>query len=512
MSDQPSTSRGRIVMLVDNNVVFDSRVQKEAESAADRGWEVILLGKKRKKNDPSTSWALGRATVRTIYVPSPMLQRRYEYRRALLRSPFAYPQGKVASYRAQRVKAWKADVRFRTADLVDQQGAIATLARGWLVVSFFLARVTGKWVAFRTSRLTTLQRNRQMMTRPLDRLTTKFWQLIMGDRSWRRLDPGIWDWELAFGPAIDKLKPDLIHANDFRMLAIGARAATRAKAAGRDVKLVWDAHEFLPGMRPWQMHPRWHAAQCALEHEFASYADAVVTVSEQLAELLTNEHHLDEQPVVVLNAPVVRAHFESNSPVQDIRHACGLTQETPLLVYSGLARQKRGLDTMIDALPRLEGVHVVLVVSESDAPYITSLVERAKNLGVNDRVHLQPYVPVDDIVPFLATADIGVIPIHHWPNHEIALITKFFEYSQARLPILVSDVEAMATMVRKTGQGEVFIADDVDDFVRAAKMLLADHSRYAGAYDRLGLLDAWTWEVQADELDRVYTRLVPAKL
>ena len=41
-------------------------------------------------------------------------------------------------------------------------------------------------------------------------------------------------------------------------------------------------------------------------------------------------------------------------------------------------------------------------------------------------------------------ADLGVIPIHHWPNHEIALITKFFEYSHARLPIVVSDVRTMA--------------------------------------------------------------------
>ena len=47
----------------------------------------------------------------------------------------------------------------------------------------------------------------------------------MGDRSWRRLDPGLWEWELAYGPVIDRLKPDIIHANDFRMLGVGARAS-----------------------------------------------------------------------------------------------------------------------------------------------------------------------------------------------------------------------------------------------------------------------------------------------
>jgi len=69
--------------------------------------------------------------------------------------------------------------------------------------------------------------------------------------------------------AVDALEPDLIHANDFRMLGVGARAKIRAQAAGRDVKLVWDAHEFLPGVQPWVDNARWLPAQTAHEREYA---------------------------------------------------------------------------------------------------------------------------------------------------------------------------------------------------------------------------------------------------
>lgn len=128
---------------------------------------------------------------------------------------------------------------------------------------------------------------------------------------------------------------------------------------------------------------------------------------------------------------------------------------------------------------------------------------------MDDRLHIVPYVPHYQVVRFLAAADLGVILIHHWPNHEIALITKFFEYSHARLPLVVSDVKTMGSMVEQTGQGEVFRAEDVEDYVRAVKSVLGDAERYRSVYDKPGLLDQWTWEAQADVLDEVYSGLLP---
>ena len=116
------------------------------------------------------------------------------------------------------------------------------------------------------------------------------------------------------------------------------------------------------------------------------------------------------------------------------------------------------------------------------------------------------YVPVDEIVPFLSSADVGLIPILHYPNHEIALITKFLEYSHARLPIVVSDVKTMAETVRRTGQGEVFEAENLGDFVRAVKSVLAAPERYRRAYDAPGLLEQWTWENSAAVLDAIFDR------
>lgn len=500
-------------MLVDNDVIADSRVQKEARSAADTGWSVTLLGHQRAGTQ--RRWRIGEAQVRLIEVGK-VLGRRHDVRRsARLRSPLAYSRPAQAAFRAQLMQAKAVDLRTARAGLDSGQpaGAARQLALGRFQVQRAALAVQRRWTRLRVRRTAELADRRKTMTAPLDRLTTGLWGAVLGDRAWRVLDPGLWEWELAYGPVIDKLRPDIVHANDFRMLAVGARAKLRAHAKGRELKLVWDAHEFLPGIRPWNSHPRWHRAQVALEREFAPRADAVITVSEDLADLLVAEHGLDVRPTVVPNAPQLADSAAGVAGAPSVRAACGLTPEQPLMVYSGAVNPARGLITVVEAMPLLPEVHLALVVSPAKHkdPHVLELVARAAALGAADRLHLLPYVAVEQIVTFLSSADVGLIPIQHYPNHEISLITKFYEYSHARLPIVVSDVRAMAATVRQTGQGEVFGADDVASFATAVTAVLAEPDRYRRAYDTPGLLDGWTWAAAAKRLDAVYVRLMEGK-
>ncbi|MET9804314.1 glycosyltransferase family 4 protein [Streptomyces sp. NPDC006368] len=514
-ADAPRPTKGRVVMLVDNKVEGDSRVQKAAQSAAAAGWDVVLLGLVRAGK--GRSWKLGEAEVRLLPLKTPLAKRHAERHRSPLRRPLAYPPGPLAAYRRQWVKAWRADVATRRAALrVAPQAVGSPLFRrteaARLLVAGPASRFMLRWVSFRSRQTSAAQKAGRRLNGPLDRAFTAVWRAAKGNRAWRRLEPGLWDYELTYGKEIDALKPDLIHANDFRMLGVGARAAVRARAAGRDVKLVWDAHEFLPGVRPWEDNARWIPGNTAHESEYAPYADAVVTVSEGLADLLRERHGLREQPTVVLNAPDKPVESDAlvgdGEPAPDLRELCGIGPDVPLIVYSGSPGPQRGLGDMVEALPKLEGVHIAFVVPSPAAGYIQGLLRRAEELGAGDRVHAVPYVPHWQVVRFLASADVGCIPIHHWPNHEIALITKFFEYSHARLPLVVSDVKTMSEVTRATGQGEVFTAEDTDDFVRAVKAVLADPEKYKAAYDKPGLLDTWTWEAQAEVLDALYTRLV----
>ncbi|MEV0427365.1 glycosyltransferase family 4 protein [Micromonospora sp. NPDC050495] len=505
-------TRGRVVMLVDNGVNGDSRVQKSARSAAEAGWDVILIGKKG--DSAVDTWRLGEAEVRLVPVRTDLVEPRFRRGRSL-RRPLAYPDSRQAAVRLELMHAWRADVVARIAELRAGRGGTGgqggPLGEPRLLFPRLGLAAASRWVRLRARETRKLREARANPRLPLNRLVVKYWTTTRGARAWRRLDPSLWEWELAFGKVIDELKPDLIHAHDFKMVGVGARAAARARAKGRDVRFVFDAHEYVPGLLP--RTPGWLPAQVAYEREYIAAADAVVTVSDALADLLRRDHRLAEQPTVVMNAPVLAAtEGTDDALVPDLRTLCGLGPETPLLAYSGGITPVRGVDLVVEALPSLPGVHLAMLSQHPTGinRAAEKLLARATKLGVADRVHLLPYVPHWQVSRVLSTADAAVSPLHHLPNHEIALSNKFFEYSHARLPLVTSDVKTMGDMVRSTGQGEVFRAKDLTDFLRAVKLVLADPAKYRAAYDQPGLLEQWSWEAQAAILDQLYTRLLPA--
>ncbi|MGN6781069.1 MAG: glycosyltransferase family 4 protein [Marmoricola sp.] len=500
-----SEQRGRVVMMVDNGVRNDSRVRKSAQSMAERGWNVVLIG--RAPGGKAERFRLGKAKVRLVPVSDALSRRPDSF--APAGASLGYLNPRAARYRRQSVRAQQTDARVRRALAAQDTSAVAPLRRAAARARLGRLRLTERWVSTRAE-ATSKTPVRKQAALPAEQWPTPWWMpavtRLRGDRSWRVLDPHLWDYELAFGPLIDTLEPDIIHAHDFNMVGVGANAAARARAAGRTVQFIYDAHEYVPGISRMGVHAGWLPARVAYEREYIGQADAVVTVSDTLADMLVEEHGLPEKPTVVLNAPPVGEPAPAEG-VPSMRALAGVDATTPLLLYSGGVAPQRGVAVMVEALPRLPEAHVVFVVANDTAPYVQELMGRATELGVRDRIHLLPYVAPEQVVPYVSEADIGVHPTLHHLNHEISLASKFFEYSQARLPIVVSDVKTMAGMVRRTGQGEVFVAGDVDDYVRAITAVLADPQRYRAAYDAPGLLEEWTWEGQADVLDRLYARL-----
>ncbi len=290
-------------------------------------------------------------------------------------------------------------------------------------------------------------------------------------------------------------RPDAVHAHDLGTLASACRIA--ASDPSHRTAVIYDSHELYL-----EQTDAWTAAEKQLwsfhERRWIGRADAVITVSDGIADELVHRYGLAHRPTVILNTP------ETEPATSDVRQDLGLDPGVPLAVYTGAAKRSRNLGVVVEALPLLPAWHLAIVGTtiEVDAARLTA---HASGLGVGDRLHLLPAVPSSQVCGYIATADVGVHPLPPGlRNHELALPNKLFEYVFAGLPVAVSNLPEMHGFVRSTGTGAVF--DPTSPRSAAAAMREA----LPVTVDPDMLLP-YAWERQAGRLVELYGRLLPAE-
>lgn len=491
-----------VVMVVVNDVVNDSRVLREAAWLARAGLRVTVLG-------VSAGATRDIVSVGDVFVARLPLSHEISVARAQrqvrrrrwrpLPSAVADGEGRRVEAEVERLMRPGRELaelgRSGGSRLVRRAGRVSR--RGALsVIDAVDARINDGWDGY-------------------DRWRSADGRLVR----WQAAVGGlVADYEATFGAALDELAPDVVHAHDVHVLGVAAHAARRAARRGRTVRVVYDAHEFVPGMAvAGRRTARSNAGWSAFEKRYLPHVDAVVTVGDGIADLLQEEHDLPSRPAVVLNVPVptpVGATAAPAAPVGEVRSDCGLASDVPLLVYSGTLSAVRGVDTAVHALAELPGAHLAVVcVPRASGAVVDGLREQARALGCADRLHLLPPVGPGDVVRYLATADVGLITMHGgWTNHENAMPNKFFEYLRAGVPLVVTDLEVLGTQVRVGGLGGTFASGDPASLAQAVRTVLADlpavRARVAASPWRV----EGDWRVQEVRLRAAYEDLLGREL
>jgi glycosyltransferase involved in cell wall biosynthesis len=289
------------------------------------------------------------------------------------------------------------------------------------------------------------------------------------------------------------LNPDLVHANDPDTLM-----AAHQYFVLRDVPYVYDSHEDFDSLQ--RTDPAWSIVMSKLESQFIHEAKHVVTVSLEIAETLERKYRLQASPFVVMNTPEMFS-TKSESAASDIRKVLNLDESEPLHIYIGSATPRRGLKSFIDALKKLQSHKGALLLPNSS--YARKLKRYVSESGLQDRVWILPYVEQNQLLSFISTATSGVSPLLHYPNHEVSCFTKFYEYLNAGIPIVTSDVRTMANTVRREKVGFVYSAGNVDELVRALE-LVTEQSLTLKQFISENMGTRFVWEAQESVIEKIY--------
>lgn len=281
-------------------------------------------------------------------------------------------------------------------------------------------------------------------------------------------------WAHRHGPA------DVVHAHDFTTLELAHELATAWRCP-----LVYDSHEYWRG-RPTEGRPAPVRARRAARREdvVGGAATAVITVGEEIATALRRDH--PNWPTI----HVVRNSFPSRTDPLPV------VSPPAAAVYAGRLARDRELET-IAAASELTDLPITLM-GPGDESYLEHFDPR--------RCALVPSGSIADVDAALTAAGIALVTHSDaWENHRLALPNKLFHALSLGVPVVATDVGALAATVRAHDCGVLYAPGDAAGLAAALDQVRAAHAHYQAQAVRAGA--ATDWSRDRDVLLGVYAGL-----
>jgi len=181
------------------------------------------------------------------------------------------------------------------------------------------------------------------------------------------------------------------------------------------------------------------------------------------------------------------------------------------VIHVGAFSKWRGWPQILDALAKMENQKVYLVglgrVAEGEA----ALMDRAKELGIQDRIEIKQAVPYEDMFSYLRSSDLGVMLYQPGIlNHTYAFPMKLYDYMAASLPVIGPDFSLEVIPVIEEQQcGLLVDPSNVDDLAKALDWFSEnkEEAKAMGCRGRHAVENKYIWENEAEKLLAVYHSL-----
>jgi len=294
----------------------------------------------------------------------------------------------------------------------------------------------------------------------------------------------------------------IIHAHDINTLLPGYFL----RVIGLGCALVYDCREFTYWIYSEWFHPLVGASLRGIEQACLRHVDAVITVTEPIADYL---RRFNQRVELIYNCPVT-----SEIPKLTKREAriqLGLPANAFIVSFVGAIRYGCRLELLLTlaAETQMDNVHFLVV---GDGPLGPAFREAARGIP-KTRFSVIPMVPHPTALSYVLSSDLTWI-VHQnraeSVSERLALPWKLFESLACGVPVIVEANTFQAKLVSEHKCGIVLENDD-PTYVSESIMSLArdqtHHGQMSEAARGVSSSLGFTWEAMSRRLMIVYARL-----
>jgi glycosyltransferase involved in cell wall biosynthesis len=284
---------------------------------------------------------------------------------------------------------------------------------------------------------------------------------------------------------------DLLLANDLDTLP-----ANFLVSRLKNKPIVYDSHEYFTEVPELVSRHKVRSVWEWLERKMVPKLKYAYTVSGSIAETYTNKYGVEFR--TVRNFPFLRE--------QKVGKRVQISGEK-MILYQGAVNQGRGLENAIRAMKYISGATLSIAGSGDILEQLRHLV---KEEGLGGRVRFFGRLPFDDLSNLTLRADLGLsLEEDLGLNYRYALPNKLFDYVQANVPVLVSDLPEMSAIVRKYSIGEVAVSSEPEDLAAYfAEMLFNEEKRAIWKKNLEKAARELTWENEEPVLKEIFQPLL----
>lgn len=235
----------------------------------------------------------------------------------------------------------------------------------------------------------------------------------------------------------------------------------------KGIKLVYDSHEYFTEVPELVYRPKVQKIWQTIERWVFPKLKNVVTVSPQIANEYKAKYGINI--TVIRNLPIkLKEYYE----VKDIK-----IQNSKLIIYQGWVNINRGLEPLIEAMQHIENAHLYII---GDGDIFDKIVQQILDLNLQDKITLLGKIPFEFLPHYTHQADLGVsLEENVGLNYKYALPNKLFDYINAGVPVLTSNLPEMEAIITNYHVGETISTISPSAIAEKINQLLNDTEKLA---------------------------------
>lgn len=282
-----------------------------------------------------------------------------------------------------------------------------------------------------------------------------------------------------------RTQADILNANDLDTLLANYWASKWKK-----VSLIYDSHEYFTEVPELIDRKLTRGIWLYLERRIFPKLKSVYTVNQALANIYHEKYNVSVS--VIRNLPIAKKIAISK-------------EKSPILIYQGALNLGRGIELMIDAMQHLPN-YQLWIVGRGDVEQ--ALKAQIQNLGLQNRVIMKGFIPWKELSDLTQQAKLGLsLECDMGENYRNATPNKLYDYIQAKVPVLVSDLPGMREIVSKYQVGAI-LKENARTPLLLAKViesLLAQPEQYRTWVTHcLWASEELNWEQEKEKLIEIY--------